>query len=103
MEARLGLPTLLMRESHHFLYEFFAQRFQGCFIVWARCKWDNRVRGFILDKVIPISGSGSLLLHVKLVPTPGSERSVSSSDQEQGCSSCICNGLHFHGLCSCFT
>jgi len=28
------------------------------FIVWARCKWDNRVRGFILDKVSePISAS----------------------------------------------
>lgn len=26
------------------------------FIIWARCKWDNKVRGFILEKVrIPTS------------------------------------------------
>lgn len=27
----------------------------GCnsdvFIIWANCKWDNRIRGFILEKV----------------------------------------------------
>lgn len=26
------------------------------FVVWARCKWDGKVRGFILEKACHIAG-----------------------------------------------
>lgn len=25
------------------------------FVVWAKCKWDGKIRGFVMDKVRPLS------------------------------------------------
>ena len=53
-----------MRKSHQYFYELLLNIYRDVFIVWARCKWDSRVRGFILDKVGVNSGFGGLLPYV---------------------------------------
>ena len=64
------------------------------FIIWARCKWDNRVRGFILDKVSqPISALSHILMYGS-----GSERTVCSTDQEQTCAQGVLDWVHLHGF-----
>jgi glutaryl-CoA dehydrogenase len=39
-------------------------------VVWAKCKWDDKIRGFLLEKVVPLV----------IVLTVGNERSRMSSD-----------------------
>lgn len=55
MEVRHGYPMHRLREfcsksngrDEHDIHLLS----RDVFIIWARCKWDNRVRGFILEKV----------------------------------------------------
>ena len=53
--ARPGSPMLLLRKLPYtcVLHQFSLQRRSDVFIIWARCKWDGKVRGFILEKVCP--------------------------------------------------
>ena len=50
--ARPGSPMLLLRKLPYFclLQRLSLQHRSDVFIIWARCKWDGKVRGFILDK-----------------------------------------------------
>src|SRR5260221_2476207 len=51
-EARHGLPMLLSRKLLAIrLVRFLSlPRYSDVFVIWARCKWDGKVRGFILEK-----------------------------------------------------
>ena len=52
MEAKHGLPTPHLRECPWRVS--ICARLIMCsdvFIVWAKCKWDGKIRGFILEKV----------------------------------------------------
>ena len=51
MEARLGLQMHLSRNQFFSLSDHLLIPISDVFIVWANCKWDNRIRGFVLDKV----------------------------------------------------
>jgi hypothetical protein len=52
MEVRHGLPTLHSREFTRYLFAWpRLTMFSDVFIVWAKCKWDGKIRGFVLEKV----------------------------------------------------
>ena len=50
--ARPGSPMLLLRKlpRTRLLHQLSLQHCSDVFIIWARCKWDGKVRGFILEK-----------------------------------------------------
>lgn len=64
MEAKHGL---LMHHSREFFRRIFTWArlitYSDVFIIWAKCKWDEKIRGFILEKV-----RGKLLPHSNRFP-----------------------------------
>jgi hypothetical protein len=52
VEARPGSPMLLLRKLPYtcLLHRLSLKHCSDIFIIWARCKWDGKVRGFILEK-----------------------------------------------------
>src|SRR6266481_4931987 len=72
------------------------------FVVWARCKWDDKVRGFLLEKVclthvFPRDAQFIAINHphVRFCVLTGSQRSFSSSHEEQALSTCLTDRLYF--------
>jgi hypothetical protein len=53
--------------------------FRDIFVIWARCKWDNKVRGFLVEKVNHLFIERQLA-ECKLVT--GYQRAVGSTYQE---------------------
>ena len=53
MEAKLGSQMHLWRMFQYNLpwSPLTCEGASDIFIVWARCKWDGKVRGFVLEKV----------------------------------------------------
>jgi len=80
-EVRLGFPMHLLRELHCFwlLGINLSLITRDVFIVWANCKWDNRIRGFILDKVGASRDQCSYLSKSRF---SGTQRPICASNQE---------------------
>ena len=52
MEAKHGLPMPHSRAFTRYLFSsVLLTMYRDVFIVWAKCKWDGKIRGFILEKV----------------------------------------------------
>ena len=62
--ARPGSPMLLLRKIPYtrLLHRLSLQRRSDVFIIWARCKWDGKVRGFILEKACPYFCSHGIMV-----------------------------------------
>lgn len=72
------------------------------FIVWAKCKWDGKIRGFILEKVrvnedaFTTQGSQEI---IGLATITGHERPVGTQDRQQTRTACVRNGFDCYGGC----
>ena len=52
MAARHGLQTHLPRRISSYLHrQVINQLSRDVFVVWAKCRWDGKIRGFLLEKV----------------------------------------------------
>lgn len=82
MEARLGYQMHLSRRSpcSISMIPLICWRNSDIFVIWARCKWDGKVRGFLLEKASILF----LVLLIYLTPTQlvGSERFGSAGHKE---------------------
>lgn len=69
------------------------------FVVWAKCKWDGKIRGFVLEKVSLLGVSLEVQWERKLtgIVRVGMERIVGAPDQEQALASRFDHWLDLHG------
>lgn len=71
MEVKHGLPMLHLRKLARYTFTWIRLILgSDVFIVWAKCKWDGKIRGFILEKV---QQNPFLLLDESVLTTFGRE------------------------------
>lgn len=64
------------------------------FVIWARCKWDDQVRGFLIEKV----GTRTCFsIVLELTFHVGHERPSGASYKEQACAALFYHGVDLHG------
>jgi hypothetical protein len=64
------------------------------FIIWARCKWDGKVRGFILEKVGRDMSAPS---NRRVTMCAGHEGALRAGDEEQGRAARVAHRVDLHG------